>query len=394
MIWMDSTKHRCFAPCPRGLEPVLSRELEELGIPGPSATEGGVSFAGSLETIYQVNLESRIASRVLVEVGQAPYRSEQDVYEAAYHQPWPTWFPPSRTIKVKVSARRCPLKSLDFVTLRIKDAICDQFMKTAGIRPSVDTRRPDVRIDAFLDEHRLTLYLDTSGEALFKRGFRRSSVEAPLRENLAAGLLRLSGWDGTQPFFDPLCGSGTIAIEAGLIARRIAPGLGRTFAFERLSSFQPALWKQVRAASVAKQVSRCPAPIWASDRDARAIEAARVQVCQAGLQEDITLSQRDLFDVEPPADQGFIVTNPPYGVRLDGQELEEFYPRLGKWMKHRCVGWTVGLFSGELRLPTLIGLAPSRRIPLFNGGLECRLFLFPIVAGSMRRKRTADLPAS
>jgi putative N6-adenine-specific DNA methylase len=387
---MDSTNYRCFAPCPRGLEAVLGRELEDLGVAVPSRVEGGLSFTGSLEAVYRANLESRLASRVLIEVGRAPYRSEQDVYKAAYDLPWPDRFAASRTIKVKVSARRCPLKSLDFLTLRIKDAVCDRFVKTIGTRPSVDTRRPDIRIDAFLDQTTVTFYLDTSGEPLFKRGFRRASVEAPLRENLAAGLLRLAGWNGTEPLLDPLCGSGTIAIEAALLARQIAPGLGRSFAFEKLNDFRSGLWKRIREESSAKQLPRSPALIAASDRDAKAIEAAREHMNQAGVQKDIVLSHRDLFDVEPPAPHGIILTNPPYGVRMGNQDdFDEFYSRLGRWMKHRCAGWTVCLFTGDLRLPKLIGLAPARRIPLFNGGLECRLYMFPIVEGGMRRRKTS-----
>lgn len=388
---MDSTKYRCFAPCPRGLEAVLSRELGALHIEVSSQTEGGVSFTGSLETVYRVNLESRIASRVLLEIDHRPYRSERDIYNAVYEMPWPERFSPSRTIKAKVSARHCSLKSLDYVTLRIKDAICDRFMKTVGSRPSVDTHRPDIRVDAFIDDTRLTLYLDTSGEPLFKRGFRRSPVDAPLRENLAAGLLYLSGWNGTQPLVDPLCGSGTIAIEAALMARCIAPGFRRRFAFEKLRSFQPDLWSTVREESAATQLLRSPAPISASDRDAGAIEAAREHMRQAGVDGDIVLSRQNIFDVTPPLGPGVVIMNPPYGVRLGSRvEMAEFYPQLGRWMKQRCVGWTVFLLSADLRTPKLIGLAPSRRIPLFNGGLECRLYSFPIVQGGMRRRSASS----
>ena len=211
---MDSTKLRFFAPCPRGLEGVLEQELHDLGVPTTTKTDGGVGFQAPWSTMYWVNLKSHIASRVLWEVGQAPYRSEDDVYRAAYRLPWPDWFTPSQTIKVKVSARRCPLTSLDFITLRIKDAVCDKFMSVRHKRPSVDTHRPNIRLDAFLDESTVTFYLDTSGEPLFKRGHRVVSVEAPLRENLAAGLLRLAGWTSSDVLLDPMCGSGTIPLEA------------------------------------------------------------------------------------------------------------------------------------------------------------------------------------
>ena len=383
---MDSTNTRCFAPCPRGLEPALEQELTSLGIQVSGRTEGGVAFSGSLETLYRANLESRVASRILREVAYVPYRNERDVYTAAYNLPWPQWFSSSHTIKVKVSARQCPLKSLDFVTLCIKDAICDKFMKVECVRPGVNTQRPDIRIDVFLDPTHATLYLDTSGEPLFKRGFRRSTVEAPLRENLAAGILGLAGWTANQPLLDPVCGSGTIPLEAAMIARKIAPGLGRHFAFEHMMNFDGALWTRLTEQSRSTQLSKSPVLIAASDKDPRAIEIAREHLSLAGVEQDIQLTKQDLFNVIPPRGPGIVVMNPPYGVRLGTQEaLEEFYPRLGQWMKHRCVGWHVYLLTGDLRAPKLIGLAPSRRTPLFNGSIECRLYAFPIVQGSMRR---------
>lgn len=383
---MDSTNARCFAPCPRGLEPVLEQELTHLGIQVSGRTEGGVAFSGSRETLYRANLESRIASRILLEIAHVPYRNEQEVYAAAFALPWPQWFSSSCTIKVKVSARQCPLKSLDFVTFRVKDAICDVFMHTTKTRPSVDTQRPDIRIDVFLDPTHATMYLDTSGEPLFKRGFRRSTVEAPLRENLAAGILRLTGWTADQPLLDPLCGSATIPLEAAMMARKIAPGLGRRFAFENLQNFDRALWTRLTEHSRSTQLPKSPVPIAASDKDPRAIAIAREHLRLAGVEQDIQLTQQDLFDVTPPQGPGIVVMNPPYGVRLGTQEaLEEFYPHLGQWMKQRCVGWHVYLFTGDLRAPKLIGLAPSRRTPLFNGAIECRLYAFPIVQGSMRR---------
>ena len=386
---MDSTNHRCFAPCPRGLEALLQQELAAIGATDIRQAEGGVGFSGNLSTIYRANLESRIASRILLEVAHSPYRHEQDIYVAACSIPWPQWFHPSRTIKVKTSAQHCPLKSIDFVTLRIKDAICDTFTKLKGTRPSVNSGRPDIRIDAFLDATHLTLYLGTTGDSLFKRGFRQSTVEAPLRENLAAGIVQMTGWNGTTPLLDPLCGGGTIPLEAAMIARRIAPGLGRHFAFELFSNFDAALWKTVQAQAQAKQLSASPVPIYASDRDTRAVHTAAEQFTRAGVARDITLTHIDLFDLTPPQEPGIIVMNPPYGVRLGTQaDLDVFYPKLGSWLKTRCIGWRVYLFTGDLRAPKLIGLAPSKRTPLFNGAIECRLYEFLIVQGGARRRLT------
>ena len=391
---MDNTNYRCFAPCPRGLEALLQQELGALGATDLRQTEGGVGFSGGLAAVYRANLESRIASRILLEVAHVPYRTEQDIYVAASALPWPQWFTPARTIKVKTSAQHCPLKSIDFVTLRIKDAICDTFTKLKGTRPSVNSNRPDIRIDAFLDATHLTLYLGTTGDSLFKRGFRESTVEAPLRENLAAGIVQLTGWNGTTPLLDPLCGGGTIALEAAMLARKIAPGLGRRFAFELFSNFDPALWKTVQAQAQAKQLPSSPAPIYASDRDAHAVQAAKDQFMRAGVASDIALTQTDLFDLTPPQEPGIIVMNPPYGVRLGTQaDLDVFYPKLGSWLKTRCVGWRVYLFTGDLRAPKLIGLAPTKRTPLFNGAIECRLYEFLIVQGGARRRLTPPAQA-
>ena len=387
---MDSTKHRFFAPCPRGLEGVLEEELHELGVPMTNRTAGGVGFEAPWASMYWVNLKSHIASRVLWEVGHSAYRSEADVYRAAYELAWPEWFTTSNTIKVKVSAHRCPLPSLDFLTLRIKDAVCDKFVTVCRKRPNVDTRQPNIRLDAFLDADSVTFYLDTSGDPLFKRGYRITSVEAPLRENLAAGLLRLAGWTAGEVLFDPMCGSGTIPLEAALMARRIAPGLARSFAFERLQIHDVKRWGQLREAARLKQQAEVPAAIYASDHDAGAIKIAQRIFQGAGVAIDIRLRQMDVLSVEPPAEKGVMLINPPYGVRLNRpEELESFYPKLGDWLKQRFAAWRAYVFTGDPQLPKLIGLSPSRRLPLFNGSLECRLYEFKIVRGSggPRQKR-------
>ena len=384
---MDSTKHRFFAPCPRGLEGVLERELQNFGVLETTKTEGGVGFIAPWSTMYWVNLNTHIASRVLWEVGQRAYKTERDVYNAAYGLPWPEWFTPTQTIKVKVSARRCPLSSLDFLTLRIKDAICDKFTKTTQRRPSVDTDRPNIKLDAFLDERTVTFYVDTSGEPLFKRGHRTDSVEAPLRENLAAGVLRLTGWTVNDVLLDPMCGSGTIPLEAAFMARRIAPGTSHTFGFERLLVHDAQQWKQLREAARAKHVARVPAAIYASDRDPAMVKIAHRMFQRAGVASDIRLKQRDILDLDAPADTGVMVINPPYGVRLSrSDELASFYPKLGDWLKQRFAGWRAYVLTGDARLSKLIGLTPSKRIPLFNGALECRLYEFVIVQGGARRR--------
>lgn len=380
-----------FAPCPRGLEATLRVELEQLGAQDAADIPGGVSFAGPFPLCYAVNLGSRLASRVLWRVFHGAYRDEHDIFQAAHDLPWHEWFSARRTIKVKVSAQQCPLKSLDFVTLRIKDAVCDRFREAAGARPDVDTSRPDIRIDAFLDHQNVTLYLDTSGEALFKRGLRTAATEAPLRENLAAGILRLAGWTAEQPLLDPMCGGGTFLMEAALMARNIPPGLGRRFAFEKLYAFDAREWRALCEAGRARQTPKAPCAIYGSDIHGGALKAARANLDAAGLADAVALKQADVLDVKPPAGEGMLVMNPPYGVRLGEEDhLAAFYPRLGDSLKRNFAGWRAYIFTADLRLPKLIGLAASRRTPLFNGALECRLFEFKLVSGSMRRKTGAD----
>jgi putative N6-adenine-specific DNA methylase len=315
---------------------------------------------------------------------------EQDIYDAAYRLPWQTWFTPRRTIKIKVSAQHCPLKSLDFVTLRIKDAVCDRMRLSAGGRPDIDTKNPDILIAAFLDRERCTFYLDTSGDPLFKRGWRKNAAEAPLKENLAAGILRLAGWPKEMTLFDPMCGAGTFAIEAALMAQRIAPGINRRFAFEKFQHFNERIWRSLRDSSRVRQLSTCPVSILASDCDKQILDAAAANLQAAGVASSVRLAQGDLLDQPAPSEIGMLLTNPPYGLRVGTEsELAAMYPRIGDWLKQRFTGWTAYFFTADTRFPTLLRLSPSRRVPLFNGAIECRLYEFHVVSGSMRHTRRA-----
>lgn len=382
---MDSTIQAFFAPCPRGLEAVLAEELTDLGGAGVKATAGGVAFRGTLALCYRVNLQSRIASRILLRIAEGAYRDEQDVYDAAHAIRWQDWFTPQQRIKVKVSAHRCPLKSLDFVTLRVKDAVCDRFQYARGKRPSVDTHAPDILIAVYLDGTHCTFYVDTSGEPLFKRGWRKSAGEAPIRENLAAGILRLSKWTPDILLYDPMCGSGTFVVEAALMARRIAPGIGRRFAFEKLLSFAPPALNDLRAELQAAEITAKPGLIHAADQSAQALTSIKANLALAGLTDAVTLQQGDVLYLPAPAEAGLLVTNPPYGHRMgDSDALKTFYPQFGDHLKRHFCGWTVQIFTADLKLPGLLRLAPSRRVPLFNGAIECRLFEFRMVAGSLR----------
>jgi putative N6-adenine-specific DNA methylase len=374
-----------FAPCPRGLEAALASELAGLGAASIAPTEGGVAFEGALDLAYRANLESRIASRILWRVGGGAYRNERDVYELAHALDWTRWFRAERTLRVDVAATRSPLSSLEFATLRIKDAVCDRHRAVAGKRPSVSKERPDVRVHAYLTADQATFYLDTSGEPLFKRGYRRDAAEAPLRENLAAGLLRLAGWQPGTPLLDPFCGSGTIAIEAALIALDIAPGVKRTFGFQKLDWYDGPTWQRIKQAAQRRARPAAPAAIYASDSDAAEVQRCGATLASAGVAAAVALERADALTRAAPSPSGVVVANPPYGVRLaESSALAELYPRLGDALKQRFAGWTAYLLSGDPRLPKLIGLKASRRTPLFNGAIECRLYEYRIIAGSAR----------
>lgn len=371
-------------------------ELEALGATGAIATDGGVAFAGMHELAYKINLWSRLASRVLWQVGTGRYRDQQDIYDAALRLDWPQWFALANTIRVNVTAIRSPLTSLDFITLKIKDAVCDRFRGAVGERPSVDTAAPDVRIHAFLTADTCTFYLDTSGDALFKRGYRQDALEAPLRENLAAGLLKLAGWTPGQPLVDPFCGSGTILIEAAMMACDMAPGFSRVFGFRRLSWFSAEAWQNeredaARRADAGRAVmTTAHLQLHGSDISPTAIAAARAHVAALGLDNFMSLRLADALAATAPAAEGLLITNPPYGVRLGADEdLQALYGAFANTLKRNFSGWRAYVLCGEMGLMKAMRLAPSRKIPLFNGALECRLVEYKLVAGSNRKQSTA-----
>lgn len=375
-----------FSPCPRGLEAVLAEELRGLDAANVEAGAGGASFRGPFEMSYQINLQSRIASRVLWRLCEGGYRTEDDIYRAARALPWTEWFKVTHRIMVDMNARNCPLKSLDFVTLRIKDAICDCFRDALGARPDVDRRSPDVRVYVYLTADRFTIYLDTSGEPLFKRGYRDARIDAPLKENLAAGILRLTGWDIKEPLFDPMCGSGTFLAEAAMMALNIAPGLARKFAFQKLLNFSERQWREQLERAAAAQISASNARIFGADKYGDVLKVARTNLLKAGVLGAVQLKQMDLLEGPAPAPGGVAVMNPPYGVRLGEQEdLAAFYPKLGDVLKRQFAGWRIYIFSADPQLPKSIRLSASKRTPLFNGPLECRLFEYKIQVGSMRK---------
>jgi putative N6-adenine-specific DNA methylase len=377
-----------FATCPRGLEALLVEELTSQQAHKILATDGGVSFEGNLETMYRVNLHSRIATRIMSRVCQGSYTTEEDIYKATFKLSWPAWFKVNQTIRVKVTGVKCPLKSLDFVTLRIKDAVCDRFREEGALRPSVSVRDPDVRIHAYLTHDQYQLYLDTSGAPLYQRGFRDVSVIAPLRENLAAGIIMLSGWIPGTPFLDPMCGSGTFLIEAAMMAVNQPPGMKRTFGFQKLTSFDEGLWKNIQTEAMDKMKPIEFLNIYGSDMDLRAVRVARHNLKVAGLEEVAKVMQSDFVKLEPPTAEGTLVTNPPYGQRIgEDEDLKEVYPVWAKHMKESFGGWNTYFLTADLEMPKDMRLKPSKKTPLYNGALECRLFEIKMVAGSNRKPK-------
>jgi putative N6-adenine-specific DNA methylase len=377
-----------FATCPRGLEALLADELLAQRALKIVVTDGGVSFEGNLDTMYRVNLHSRIATRIMSRVGQGSYATEEDIYKATFKLHWPSWFKVNQTIRVKVTGVKCPLKSLDFVTLRIKDAVCDRFREEGALRPSVSVRDPDVRIHAYLTQDQYQLYLDTSGAPLYQRGFRDVSVIAPLRENLAAGIIMLSSWIPGTPFLDPMCGSGTFLIEAAMMAVNQPPGMKRTFGFQKLTSFDEGLWKKIETEAMNKMKPIEFLDIYGSDMDLRAVRVARHNLKVAGLEEVAKVMQSDFIKLEPPASEGTLVTNPPYGQRIgEDEDLKEVYPVWAKHMKESFGGWNTYFLTADLEMPKDMRLKPSKKTPLYNGALECRLFEIKMVAGSNRKPK-------
>jgi putative N6-adenine-specific DNA methylase len=385
LVKQDTGTHYFFAPCPRGLAPALAEELAELGAQDCEAAEAGVAFTGPFDLIYIANLHSRIASRILWRVAKFPYKSEDDVYNGANAVRWSHYFNADRTFKVDTNAHRSPLRSLDFITLRVKDAIADHFRAASARRPSVETRDPDVRIHVFLDDKLCTLYVDTSGESLFKRGKRDHVGEAPLKKNLAAGILRLAKWKPGTPLLDPMCGAGTFLSEAAEMWLGRAAGRNREFGFQKLARFNESTWERMLANARKSEKPAEPLPIFGSDLYGSSLGHAVLNMREAGLEDAVKLKQVNLLELSPPADRGALVTNPPYGVRLgEKEELAAFYPKLGDTLKRKFAGWNAYIFSGDPELPKLIHLKPSRKTVLYNGALECRLYEYRMVAGGNR----------
>jgi putative N6-adenine-specific DNA methylase len=414
------------------VEDYLAPEVQRItGLPESSVLKqrGGVALRSSWRDAMLLNLHSRLAQRVLVLLSFTEYRNEQDLYRAACDVAWEVWFTPLESIKVEVTAQHSPLTSLNFAALRIKDAVCDRFrVKAGGVRPDVNTQRPDVRIYTHLTTDSCSLYIDTSGEPLFKRGWREDKGDAPLKETLAAAMLAASGWaEGDAdllPLYDPCCGSGTILIEAAQMACHIAAGSLRRFAFEKYLPFQRHVWDAIKQeaadAQVVRSIGQKPI-IFGSDVAHRMVDFAQRNAQRAGVADVIEFRGGDALQRMPPcATPGVMLLNPPYGERIDvagvakgsalsispassyeedesvghfgARELPqtpqggEFFSQLATHWKKNYPGWTAWVLTPDLKLPGKMRLKESRRVPMWNGPIECRLFRFDMVAGSARAK--------
>jgi putative N6-adenine-specific DNA methylase len=464
-----------FLPCAAGVEALLATEVKRVtGIDG-KAWRAGVQLQASWRDALQLNLHSRLAQRVLIELQHNQYRSEQDLYNAAANVAWEIWFTPKQTFKVEITAQHSPLQSLNFAALKIKDAVADRFRaKFDDVRPSVDTRWPDVRIYVHLTTDTVTIYIDTSGEPLFKRGWREDKGDAPLKETLAAAMIAASGWDllckEGVPLYDPCCGSGTIAIEAAQIACNIAPGINRRFAFQKYLPFQGHVWDGLLDQAEAA-ITEPTAPVFGSDVSFRMVDFAERNAERAGVANAVQLRGGDALQRMPPAPSGVMLVNPPYGERIDvagvagitgvqgrdqrrqqnervqqdhrnqpidefgqpltrdagdhrnagdtrdepafetprdrsanpgreqaqnawGEEATDFFPQLAAHWKKNYAGWTAHVLTPDLKLPGKMRLKESRRVPMWNGPIECRLFRFDMVAGSARGKPGAATPVT
>ena len=417
-----------FLPCAAGVEDYLAPEVLRItGLPPGCVTKqrGGVAVRTSLAHAMLLNLHSRLAQRVLVLLSFTEYRNEQDLYRAACEVAWEHWFTPRESIKVEVTAQHSPLTSLNFAALKIKDAVCDRFRdKANGVRPDVNTLWPDVRIYTHLTTDSCSLYIDTSGEPLFKRGWREDKGDAPLKETLAAAMLAASGWmegeDDLQPLYDPCCGSGTIAIEAAQMACNIAPGSLRRFAFEKYLPYQKPVWDTIKKEAKDAEVLREPGQkplIFGSDVAHRMVDFAQRNAQRAGVADVIEFRGGDALQRMPPIEGGGVMLlNPPYGERIDvagiakgaqndtgfesdaqpgrfgARELAhtenggEFFSQLATHWKKNYAGWTAWVLTPDLKLPGKMRLKESRRVPMWNGPIECRLFRFDMVKGSARVK--------
>ncbi len=370
-----------------GLENILAGELEALGAASVETGNRVVFFRGDKTLMYKANYLCRTALRILKPIGVFRVKSEQELYEKVKRIDWPSLFDVNKTFVVSASVFHSSLTNSLYAALKTKDAIADQFREKLGKRPYVSKENAQIHIDVHISQEECTISLDSSGESLHKRGYRVSVDKAPLNEVLAAGMIKLSGWKMDGDFIDPMCGSGTIPIEAAMLAMKIPAGYYRkNYSFEHWNDFEPVLFEKIKE-EASGEICEYDHPIIASDRSYKAFGIARSNMRNAGLDKDIMLLNKPFEKVNPESGKGVLIFNPPYGLRLEEDELIELYKHIGDVLKNHFQGYEAWIITGNLEVAKFIGLRPSRKIILYNGPLESRFIKFEMYRGSKKAKK-------
>jgi putative N6-adenine-specific DNA methylase len=370
-----------------GLEPVLAKELTQLGANNVQIGRRMVSFTGNKEMMYRANFQLHTAIRILKPVKHFKARSAEDVYEEVKKLDWSQYIEKGKTFSVDSVVYSEEFRNSRFVTYKVKDAIVDQFREHTGDRPNISVSNPDIRLHIHIADEDATLCLDSSGESLHRRGYRQESVEAPLNEVLAAGMILMTGWQGETDFIDPMCGSGTILIEAALIAHNMSPGIFRKgYAFEKWPDFDQELFDSIYNDD--SQEREFTHHIYGYDVDMKAVNTARINVRAAGLTQDISVEQQDIKDFTQPREKSIMVMNPPYGERISTPNLLNTYKVIGERLKHQFMGNEAWILSYREECFEAIGLKPSIKIPVYNGSLECEFRRYQMFDGKMKDFRS------
>ncbi len=365
-----------------GLEQVLAGELNALGAAGVTPMRRAVAFEGDLGMMYKTNYWCRTALSIMRHLEEFTFSNKEDFLEKVKQVPWSEYFDVKKTISVHPVAHRSELfNNTMFLAQLTKDGIADHFREKSGERPSVSNTEPDIRINVYVNQEKCSLSLDSSGDALFKRGYRKATGGAPINEILAAALIILSGWDKTSTFLDPMCGSGTFSIEAGMMAANMAPAMHRkTFGFSHWKDFDPELLANLQQ-EAREMVTPVKGKILASDIHGKTLDIARQNVMEAGLMGQIRVQRNDFFNFTPPPENGWVILNPPYGHRIQQKDLPEFYQKIGDTLKQKFAGYKAGLFSAELEAMKKVGLKPSAKFRLYNGPLESLFLVYELFEG-------------
>jgi 23S rRNA G2445 N2-methylase RlmL len=367
-----------FASTAKGLVEPLESELKELGFKVTGTTGGGVYFDGNWESCYKANLHSRLASRILKPILDFTAYQPEELYANIQKHDFTKYIKPNQSIKIDATVKDSMMRDQRFVAMKIKDAIVDQFRDKFGVRPDVDNQNPSLIVYVRCVKNQFNVSIDTSGDSLFMRGYRREVGEAPLKENLAAGLLRVSGWDRKSPLVDFMCGSGTFLVEAAMMALNVAPGMQRkSFGFQNLLNYEPESWDKVINEAIEGELEDVDFKIYGYDIDRRILDSARDNAKRAGVDHIIEFKREPVATVEPPAEKGMVVLNPPYGARIgDEDNLRDVYRDLSFTLKHRFKGWDAWILSGNKELIMDLKLKSTQKHFVFNGNIECRFLKY------------------